>query len=649
MKHTITFFAVLIMALAIPQSVKAYDFSAVAPSGQTLYYNIVVDHAEVTNQNGPYIDYSTYPTGNLVIPSSVTYGGITYNVTSIGDCAFYYCSGLTSVTIPNSVASIGNYAFFGCSGLTSVTIPNTVNSIGDYAFSGCSVLISVTIPNSATTIGEYAFRNCNSLTSITIPNSVNSIGNGAFSGCSGLTSVTIGNSVTSIGNSAFSGCSGLTSVTIGNSVTSIGESAFYHCSGLTTVNYTGTIAQWCGIDFSGLSSNPTYYSHTLSISGSPLTNLVIPEGVTEIKQYAFFGCSGLTSITIGNSVTTIGQSAFEYCSGLTSVTIGNSVTSIGFSAFRGCGSLTSVTIPDPVTSIGYSAFENCSGLISVTIGKSVTSIAYGAFDGCNSITSLTYNCHSNLLRNIPKTNLQIVMIGDSVMSVSGQLFQYCTNLTSVTIGKSVTSIDYEAFSGCSGLIEITTLAITAPALGSNAFSGVSSTIPVYIPCGSMASYQSAWSYFSNFNETPHYSFDAQSADETMGGVNITSAPDCYSADAVVYATANAGYRFDHWSDGATDNPYTLTVTQDTALLAYFLFIEGIGDVDGIDTKVTIVNSRLVVENANGNTVTLYDIMGKQITSSIAGGATACQFDIPTSGTYLVKIGDHPARKVVVIK
>ena len=156
-------------------------------------------------------------------------------VTSIGSYAFYGCSGLTSVTIPNSVTSIGSSAFYGCSGLTSVTIPNSVTSIGDYAFSGCSGLTSVTIPNSVTSIGDYAFYGCSGLTSVTIPNSVTSIGNYAFYGCSGLTSVTIPNSVTSIGDYAFSGCSGLTSVTIPNSVTSIGSYAFSGCSGLTSV------------------------------------------------------------------------------------------------------------------------------------------------------------------------------------------------------------------------------------------------------------------------------------------------------------------------------------------------------------------------------------------------------------------------------
>ena len=147
-------------------------------------------------------------------------------MTSIGSSAFSLCSGLTSVTIPNSVTSIGGGAFYNCSGLTSVTIPNSVTSIGDNVFRECSGLTSVTIPNSVTSIGGSAFDGCSGLTSVTIPNSVTSIGNFAFADCSGLTSVTIPNSVTSIGNYAFYYCKGLTSVTIPNSVTSIGDEAF---------------------------------------------------------------------------------------------------------------------------------------------------------------------------------------------------------------------------------------------------------------------------------------------------------------------------------------------------------------------------------------------------------------------------------------
>ena len=353
--------------------------------------------------------------GNIIIPESITYSGATYSVTSIGDYAFSSCSGLTSVTIPNSVTSIGYRAFYGCSGLTSVTIPNSVTSIGVRAFEGCSGLTSVTIGNSVTSIGSSAFSGCSGLTSVTIGNSVTTIGDSAFSGCSGLTSVTIPNSVTSIGGGAFFGCSGLTSVTIGNSVTSIGIAAFRGCSGLTSViipNSVTSIGKYAFADCSGLTSvvvdknNGTYDSRDncnaiIETSTNKLVvgckNSIIPNSVTSIGRYAFRNCSGLTSVTIGNSVTTIGYFAFYNCSGLTSVTIGNSVTTIGDYAFSGCSGLTSVTIGNSVTSIGKYVFWGCSGLTKLV-----------------SLAVEPPTCDNGTFKEVDKTTCQLLVPEESI-------------------------------------------------------------------------------------------------------------------------------------------------------------------------------------------------------------------------------------------
>ena len=266
------------------------------------------------------------------------------SVTSIGEKAFLGCYGLTSVTIGNSVTSIGYDAFYECSGLTSVTIGNSVTLIGGSAFGHCTSLTSITIPNSVTFIGTYAFSGCTRLKSIEIPNSVTFIGDYAFNntawynnqpkglvyagkvayrykgtmpenteivlqegtlgitisafyGCTGLTSVTIPNSVTSIGRSAFEGCTGLTSITIGNSVTSIGGSAFYNCTGLTSVHISD-LAAWCRMAFGDEYANPLCYAHHLYLNGEEVTDLVIPNGVTCIGDYAFFRCTGLKELTI---------------------------------------------------------------------------------------------------------------------------------------------------------------------------------------------------------------------------------------------------------------------------------------------------------------------------------------------------------------
>ena len=215
--------------------------------------------------------------------------------------------------------------------------------------------------------------NCSGLTSVSIGNGVTCIGNGAFVGCKALTSVTIPNNVIDIGYEAFYN-SGLTSVTIPNSVMSIGKEAFESCSNLTSM-----IVESNNVYYDSRNNCNAIIETATNTLIAGCKNTIIPNSVTSIGGYAFWGCSGLTSISIPNSVTSIGQCAFWNCSGLTSVSIGNGVTSIGNGAFVGCKALTSVTIPNNVIDIGYEAFRN-SGLTSVTIPNSVMSIGKEAFD-----------------------------------------------------------------------------------------------------------------------------------------------------------------------------------------------------------------------------------------------------------------------------
>ena len=416
---------------------------------------------------------------------------IAKGVTGIGDYAFYDCTGLTRITIPNSVTSIGRGAFSGCTGLTSITIPDSVTSIGDSAFSGCTGLTSITIPDSVTSIGYSAFSGCTGLTRITIPDSVTSIGNCAFEDCTGLTSVTIGNgvttlsgfdfkynknlknivignSVTSIGNYAFEDCTGLTSITIPDSVTSIGYSAFSGCTGLSSVTIGNGVTTLSGFDFK--------YNKNLK-------NIVIGNSVTSIGSEKFRGCTSLTSITIGDSVTSIGWQAFYDCTGLTSVTIGDSVTSIGFGAFKGCTGLTSITIPDSVTNIGNCAFEDCTGLTSITIPDSVTSIGSYAFSGCTGLTSVTIGNGVTTLSGFDfkyNKNLKNIVIGNSVTSIGNYAFEDCTGLTSITIPDSVTSIGNYAFEDCTGLTSIT-IPDSVTSIGNCAFEDCTGLTSITIP------------------------------------------------------------------------------------------------------------------------------------------------------------------------
>ena len=321
----------LLFALVATTALWAHDFDV-----NGIYYKILNgSEVAVTYRGSSYDEYADEYSGSVIIPSSVTYNGTTYSVTSIGEWTFYGCFSLTSVTIGNSVTNIGYAAFAYCSSLTSITIPNSVTSIGEDAFGWCSGLTSIVVEKGNTVYDSR--ENCNAI-------------------------------IETATNTLIAGCQ----------------------------------------------------------------NTIIPSSVTSIGDYAFDGCLSLTSITIPNSVTSIGEWAFYYCSGLTSITIPNSVTSIGDGAFAYCSSLTSVTIPNSVTSIGEGAFSSCESLTSVT-----------------------------------------------------------------------------------------SLAETPPTLGTNAFFKVSTQIPVYVPCESLANYQSAegWSYFTNIQCMPE---DESAVDNTHSQSPMTN-------------------------------------------------------------------------------------------------------------------------------
>ena len=390
---------------------------------------------------------------------------------------FSYCTGLTSVTIGNSVTSIGYYAFCYCSGLTSITIPNSVTLIGDYAFLGCTGLTKLILEDGTESLSGLSFASSPIETLYLGRNTSDTFVREKTT----LKEVTIGNSVTSIGDNAFFGCSGLTSITIPNSVTTIGNDAFYKCTGLTEVNILD-LSAWCKIDFSDYSENPLYYAKKLKLNGTEIKDLVIPNDITQIKKYAFYGCDGLTSVTIPNSVTSIGDYGFYHCDGLTSVTIGNSVTSIGDYAFYICNRLTSVIIPNSTTSIGKWAFYGCKGLTSITIPNSVTSIGDYAFNGCWNLTEVNFNAE-----NCKKMG-----------SSSYPVFRGCSDLKTLNIGNEVKTVPNYAFKGCS--LKVVTSYCKIPPACNYAFENYSALLQV--PEGTKEAYANAteWSKFTNVQE-----------------------------------------------------------------------------------------------------------------------------------------------------
>ena len=523
-------FSFILLAL-LPVVASAYDAEV-----NGVFYNFSEDEATVTfmkyDEGGNPMIISGY-TGSVTIPSSVTFDGKTYVVTSIntytfyrssvisvtipesvksiGEGAFEACRNLVSITIPGSVAGIGRNAFLDCSGLTSIILGDGLTSIGNSAFRNCYSLTSVDIPSSVARIEDNAFESCKGLTDVTIPGCVASIGSKAFSGCTGLTSLTIGVGVTNISQLAFSGCTGLPSVTIPESVTSIGNYAFYNCTSLTSVSVPESITEiggdvfyntpWFdkqpdGIIYLGRvaykykgempeGSEISIKEGTVRIAAEAfneclgLTSITIPDGVTVISTKAFFGCKNLASVSLPESVTQMSQGAFTACRSLTSITIPKGVTNIDQGVFSGCGSLTSIVIPDGVKKIDDEAFSDCVSLHSVIIPASVTSIGRWAFVGCRSLTSVV----------IP-----------GVTSISYAAFSLCTGLKSVTIGDSVNFVDKFSFDTCTSLTDVFCLAETIPITEKKAFEdspiGVAT---LHVPAESVEKYQktSPWKNFGS--------------------------------------------------------------------------------------------------------------------------------------------------------
>ena len=489
-------------------------------------------------------------------------------ITSIGEDLFLRCSSLESITIPEGVASIGSGAFYGCSSLENITIPKSITNIGSSAFYGCSSLTNITIPEGITNIEVYTFDQCNNLKNVKLPESIISIGQHAFSGCKNLENIIIPANVTTIESYAFSGCDSLKSINIPEGVTNVDKDAFSNNTIIYTIadseihryleevkrgyilegeakevstNYEikeeeswdvsenedgSIIAKWTAnnrtLNITGTGKMKDTYANSVSWNNTQYKEIIekvlISEGITNIGNSNFSGCTSLTSIEIPDSVKEIGRGAFENCSSLKTIDIPNEVTVLNTEVFNGCENLESINLSSDLLRIEDSAFSGCTSLENITIPESVISIG-SAFNNCSNLTNIfvdlnnkNYMSQDGVLFSKDKTtlvrypakkqfvenyeipssvtiletgsfnscNLISITIPNTVKEIRSSVFVNSENLKSVTLPKDILNIPALTFWGCTSLenIEIPT---SVTNIGRSAFYDCSSLKSINIP------------------------------------------------------------------------------------------------------------------------------------------------------------------------
>ena len=611
----------IVMSMILSAPSWAYDFMATITSGQYLAFTILdsANHTvEIVRSPSSYGNHS----GNLVIPTNVTYENITYSVVSIGDKAFSGCSGLTSVTIPSTIESIVSSAFYECTGLLYVNFPDTLALANWCHFSfGPSTWAYL----SPTCYAHNIAINGVIITNLVIPHSVDSIGKGVFYGCSGISSITIPNTITTIGNSAFYGCSGLVSAN------------FEDMSALTN---------WCNVSLGDEYSNPIYYAHEITVGGIPVRNLIIDNSVSSIGDYAFVNADQLTSVVIPNTVTSIGNRTFQNCDKIKSISIPNSVTTIGQCAFGQCDSLKYFTLGNSVTSIWNNTFQLCYALDSVCCFSGFPPSRLGnsesTFGGCGyTVRKLVVPC------------------GRESFYSSWSSFFYQTDCENIfTLNVQTNNANWGTVTGSGSYLEGSDVAITAEPLDSHRHfinwndgsTEMSRTITIVTDT----------TFTANFS-CDQYSVTVSSAQPTMGFVTGDGTYD-YGSTAIVTATPYPEFTFLYWNDGSTNPSRELIVTQDMELVAYFGLNNGIGspDISTLDSQLSIfpnpASDKLTVR-LGGLTgpaqLIISDILGREVVHmQIDEGEISFPVSTWVPGTYFVKMvaadGTSEVKKLIII-
>lgn len=619
MKRIVLLF--LLVLISVCQSAFAYDFSAVSPSGHTLYYSISYSYYG----NSVTVTSSDYITGDLVIPSSVTNNGTTYYVEAIGAYAFAY-QHMSSVVIPNTVTSIGEYAFSGCD-MTSVTFPfNASYTIGWGAFSACPLLTSVDFRGAVTSIGGEAFESCSSLTSVTFADLgmaySTSIGTGAFHYCTSLTSVTLSH-VTSIGQDAFLGCSSLTSLTLGSSVDSILSDAFMSCNNLSEIfcqTSTAPMLEWDV--FLGVPSTIPVY---------------IPCGSTSSFQSSWTHFSNFVEMSF----------AYTLDLQVNDTTMGRAV----FISRPNCQNTALIAaVTNPYYTFDFWSDGDTTNPRTITLTSNTSLVAHFSSAVRYEYLYINVYIHDTTYIDVHDTtyiNVPYAVHDTTIITDTLTLTEYVPVHDTTIITDTVTLTEYVPVHDTTVVTDTVTLTEYVP---------VHDTTYINVPVHD-TTYITQMDTVTVTEYVPVHDTTYITQIDT---VTLTEYVPVHDTTYITQMDTVIMTQYDTITNTIFD---TLTVTDtlwltqtdtlwlhDTIIIHDTIYItqDGIDGVDALNAKVFLSQSQIVVEGADGNTVWLYDINGRVLATK-QDDYTPLRFDVPVSGTYIIKIGLFPARKVVVIR
>lgn len=534
------------VAMALPAMAEetfVYEYE-----GQAITYLVLDEEAKTcqTLDGSSEFNYSTFEylnipgnevSGELVLPANPKNGDVEYTLVKLGDYAFLDNSELTSVEIPSTVTSVGESAFDGCKALAKACFAS-MESFLNIEFGGGAAnpiyfshnlyiageeVVNPVIPEGITKLNNYAFAGLTDMKTIELPTSLVNIGEGVFNSCSSLEKIIIPEGVETIGMGAFMFCSALKSIELPSTLKSVAGYSFYECTGLEKASF-GSIESLCGIDFGDTFANPLRYTHYLYIAGEEVSEVIVPEGITQIKNYAFFEANFITSVKLPETLESIGVYGFNHCYSMTSISLPGSLTSIGQEAFAGCPALTEMILPPSVTSVGNMAFNNCSGIIKSAYPEQLetnpfivedpwgfdpdinyggTTISYNATDA-ELTDGILFTDAMTTVKYVSIFAGPCITVPAGVIYLADNSFACCEDLNEVVLPEDLMTLGSGVFDNCNKLEKIECKASTmAPMASDDSFSeNVCSNATLYVPAGCKDMYASAegWKDFQKIEE-----------------------------------------------------------------------------------------------------------------------------------------------------